>query len=267
MSRKRIFDRVFDKSNVIPPRKKVKRESSRALDDSAERAAEEKLMLLGATRHDKDFQPRYHRREISKLTTDSLSFRTRKNGGRNRWRMRRPRLQRIMGRSLPVCLIMPNPWKGRSLSRRWTQYRRNTRSRHSPLNSPSRSPIHHNPVSRKSRTELCQICPSKCRHRSPCSNLLHQHNSLRDQHAEYPYPESGPKINSFNAYSKPRQRWLVNCNLPAHPQTPRLPCPPPRKFPSKDYPLPRAICLARLASQGRLNLSLKNLLPSQMVKS
>src|ERR1700737_5450345 len=55
---KRVFERVCDQSTNIPPRKKVKRESSKALDDSAERAAEEKMMLLGDLKHDKDFQPR-----------------------------------------------------------------------------------------------------------------------------------------------------------------------------------------------------------------
>jgi hypothetical protein len=214
-------------------------------------------MLLGATRHDKDFQPRYNCEGLRRLTTDSLFFRIGKNGGRNRRRMRRLRLQRIMGRSLPVCLIMPSQWKGRNLLRRWSQYRLNTRSRHSPLNNPSQSPILHNPVSRRSQTELCQMSPSKCRNKSPYSNLLHQHKPLRDQHAEYPYPESGPKIKSVIAYS----------NLQAHPQTRLLPCPRPHKYPSKGYPPPHATCRAPLVRQGRLNPSLKNLLPSQMVRS
>jgi hypothetical protein len=224
-------------------------------------------MLLGATRHDKDFQPRYQRGEVLTLTTDSLFFRIGKNGGRNRRRMRRLRLQRIMGRSLPACLIIPSPWKGKNLLRRWSQYRLNTHRSHSPLNNPSRSAILHNPVFRKSQMGSCQMSPSKYRNKSSCSNLLQQRKLLRDLHAGYLYPESGPKINSFNAYNKLRQRCLVNSSLPAHPQTRLLPCPPPHKSPSKDYPLPHAICLAPLASQGRLNLSLKNLLPSQMVKS
>lgn len=60
VSRKRIYEKVLDQTSTIPPRKKVKRESSKALDDSAERAAEEKMMLLGDLKHDKDFQPRYN---------------------------------------------------------------------------------------------------------------------------------------------------------------------------------------------------------------
>ena len=59
ISRKRLFERVYDQVGAVPPRKKVKRESSRAADDSAERAAEEKTMLLGDIKHDKDFQPRF----------------------------------------------------------------------------------------------------------------------------------------------------------------------------------------------------------------
>ena len=60
LSRKRIFETVFNPGGQIPPRKKAKRESSKAADDSAERAAEEKLMLLGdGKQYDKDFQPRF----------------------------------------------------------------------------------------------------------------------------------------------------------------------------------------------------------------
>src|SRR5271163_4260601 len=60
LSRKRIFEAVFNPIGQIPPRKKAKRESSKAADDSAERAAEEKLMLLGdGKQYDKDFQPRF----------------------------------------------------------------------------------------------------------------------------------------------------------------------------------------------------------------
>jgi hypothetical protein len=59
LSRKRIFEKVFDQTGGIPPRKKPRRESSRAQDDSAERAKDEKLMLLGDVRAGKDFQPRF----------------------------------------------------------------------------------------------------------------------------------------------------------------------------------------------------------------
>src|SRR5579871_1018544 len=83
MSRKRIFERVFDQSNSIPPRKKARRESSKAVDDSAERAAEEKLMLLGDTKHDKDFQPRFICPFIC-LIIGFNSLCTRKNGRRRR---------------------------------------------------------------------------------------------------------------------------------------------------------------------------------------
>ena len=87
ISRKRIFERVCDQTGSIPPRKKVKRESSKAADDSAERAAEEKLMLLGDVRHDKDFQPRLTV-SLSRLTIDSNFWYIKRNGKRNGQRRR-----------------------------------------------------------------------------------------------------------------------------------------------------------------------------------
>jgi hypothetical protein len=106
MSRKRIYERVCDQSGAIPPRKKIKRESSKAADDSAERAAEEKMMLLGDLKHDKDFQPRYIQlRNIKIMIIDSKSSFTRRNGRRNKLKRQR----RIKLRMLSKVLEEVNP--------------------------------------------------------------------------------------------------------------------------------------------------------------
>src|SRR5438045_5635310 len=89
-SRKRIYEKVLDQTSTIPPRKKVKRESSKALDDSAERAAEEKLMLLGDLKHDKDFQPSCVTAII--LLTIGFNFWFIKRNGRRK-RQKRKRLK------------------------------------------------------------------------------------------------------------------------------------------------------------------------------
>jgi transcription factor SPT20 len=98
--RKRIFEKVLDQTSTLPPRKKVKRESSKALDDSAERAAEEKLMLLGDLKHDKDFQPRYPKSLIL-LIIDSKFWFTERNGRRRKQRKKRIRQQM----ETKICLL------------------------------------------------------------------------------------------------------------------------------------------------------------------
>ena len=105
MSRKRIFERVFDQSGSIPPRKKIKRESSKAADDYAERAAEEKMMLLGDLKHDKDFQPRFASTKTRFLISGSKFLYTRRNGRRNKLRSRRIKLRMAPPEVKSVCFI------------------------------------------------------------------------------------------------------------------------------------------------------------------
>jgi hypothetical protein len=110
VSRKRIFEKVCDQSTNIPPRKKVKLESSKALDDSAERAADEKLMLLGDTKHDKDFQPRFSN-PSSTLTIDSQSLPIKKNGKRKRRKRRKLKLPMVVEVGiLLICCISTMLW-------------------------------------------------------------------------------------------------------------------------------------------------------------
>jgi len=219
MSRKRIFDRVFDKSNLIPPRKKVKRESSKALDDSAERAAEERLMLLGATRHDKDFQPRYFL-TLQGLIVGSQFSHIERSGGRNRRKRRKIRLRRLIApRSLVTCFILRRRWMrcsvlSQSLLRRWSQYRPST------VRARLRNSLHPwlNLVSRKLQTgsSLGQH-PLRSLNSSRCS----RHNSrqprfyrvLQPDDPRSPEPGLTSSL-SHSVYSKPPQRYPDNYNPP-----------------------------------------------------
>src|SRR2546423_1270992 len=90
-TRKQIFERVCDQTCALPPRKKIKRESSKAADDSAERAADEKFMLLGDLKHDRDFQPRYACLTAC-LTIDFNILFTRMSSKRSRPMRRKSRL-------------------------------------------------------------------------------------------------------------------------------------------------------------------------------
>ena len=105
MTRKRIFERVFDTSGSLPPRKKIKRESSKAADDSAERAAEEKLMLMGDLKHDRDFQPRSFSSPI-RLTLDFPCFLIRKST-KSEKRRRKNRNRRMSSARCRICPTWP----------------------------------------------------------------------------------------------------------------------------------------------------------------
>jgi len=274
MSRKRIFDRVFDKSNLIPPRKKVKRESSKALDDSAERAAEERLMLLGATRHDKDFQPRYFL-TLQGLIVGSRFSRTGRSGGRNKWKRKRIRPRRFLARrSLVMCLIILRRWMRRSVSsrnllQRWSQYRPSivrVRLRHS---------LHPwlNLVSRKLQTgSSLGRHPLKSLNSSPCnrhnSRQPRSHRVLQPDEPRSPDPGLMNSL-SHSVFSKPPQRYPDNYNPPEQlPQTPLRPSHRLHKFPSNDYPRHRAMSPALPTHQEPHNLSPpKNRPRKQTVKS
>ena len=139
MSRKRILERVCDQSGNIPPRKKVKRESSKAADDSAERAAEEKLMLLGDLKHDKDFQPRYIPSQSGSLISDSSFWCTRKNGRRSRLRVRRSKPQMAHPTVQSACITLPTESR-QTRKPLWSRYSSNIFMRSNKRDSHRRMP-------------------------------------------------------------------------------------------------------------------------------
>ena len=250
MTRKRIFERVFDTAGTgaLPPRKKAKRESSKAADDSAERAAEEKLMLLGDTRHDRDFQPRsIHLQHC--LTIDFPCWLIRKNTRKERQKKKRQN-RRMLSARQPICLI----WR--------------TSTESPKLLQSIRSKLRHNKSKHDYRN--CQMDLRQAQIQFNWLNMLHNRmlwrKSKQLKHKASPHPSFQQLNDVFlslvwhlkNKYLHRQQELnpnLVSCKDNCNLQLLRLlmlllPFHLLLKFQCRDYLLPQGMCLVRLDHQG-----------------